>query len=371
MVRLDNNTFYWYWLSNIPGVGRAHVDKLLDVFVTPENIFHANEHDICDVLQTNHLQKQFFHSKDEKNIIHSYKMLADKEIQFIHRDSENYPHRLKELYDAPYGLYLKGRLPNEEKKAIAIIGARSCTRYGSEMARFFGQELARYDIPIVSGLARGIDGMAHRGALEGNGYTLGVLGCGIDQVYPKENYDLFIQLEEKGGIISESNLGVPPKSGLFPLRNRLISAFCDSILVVEAMERSGTFITVDQGLEQGKEIFAIPGKITDKKSAGCNHLIQMGAHLVTDVKDIINIFQINTKDDSVTLMERISNPSQKIALAPLEKMVYSCLRIEPRYLDDIIDEVQIAPQDVCMAINRMIMNGVVIETTRNYYAIRL
>ena len=368
---MDDNTFYWYWLNNIPGIGRCYIDRLLHTLKTPKEIYNAKPDDIEALLETSHLKSSFYHSKDENTIINSYKRLQEKRISFLHLDSVGYPRRLKELSDPPYGLYLKGRLPDEEKKSIAVIGARSCTRHGSEMARYFGRELASYEIPVISGLARGIDGMSHRGAMEENGYTLGILGCGIDQVYPKENYELFMGMEKTGGIVSEYNIGVAPKAGLFPLRNRLISAFCDGILVIEAMEKSGTFITVDQGLEQGKEIFALPGRITDKRSAGCNYLIKLGAHIVTDVKDIVEIFHMKTKKDENTIINYMNQQTEKMSLAPIEKMVYSCLRIEPRYLDDIIEEIQIAPQEVCMILNRMTVLGLVVETSRNYYAIRL
>ena len=240
------------------------------------------------------------------------------------------------------------------------------------MARFFGKELSKCGIGIISGLARGIDGMAHAGALEVEGYTLGVLGCGIDRIYPEENYRLFVQMEKSGGILSESNLGVLPVPGLFPQRNRLIAGLSDGILVVEAMEKSGTFITVDQGLEQGREIFALPGRITDKTSAGCNNLIKLGAHMITEVEDILEILQINRKNVHKTgKINDFTAEVNKMSLAPLEKMVYSCLRIEPKYLDDIILETKITPQEVCATLNRLSVRGAVVETAKNYYAVKL
>lgn len=214
--------------------------------------------------------------------------------------------------------------------------------------------------------------MAHTGALEGNGYTLGVLGNGIDRVYPDENYKLFTQMEKMGGIVSESNIGVPPSPGLFPQRNRLIAGFSDGILVIEAMEKSGTFITVDQGLEQGKDIFALPGRIMDVQSKGCNNLIKMGAHMVTEVSDILEILHFDSENvENSVEKQDLDSIIHKKSLAPLEKIVYSCLRIDSKYLDDIIREVQLAPQDVCMILNKLVMQGIVCETTRNYYAIKL
>lgn len=364
--------YYWYWLTNINGIGRRTIQKLLDRFGTPENIYLENEEKVSSCFQNMKQKEIFSMSKREDHIIHSYQKLAGKGVSFIHRDMDGFPAKLRNIPDAPFSLYLKGHFPPEDQKTVAVIGARNCTRYGSEAARFFGRELSKCGIGIVSGLARGIDGMAHAGAMEAEGYTLGVLGCGIDRIYPQENYRLFMQMEKTGGILSENNLGILPAPGLFPQRNRLIAGLSDGILVVEAMERSGTFITVDQGLEQGREIFALPGRITDKTSAGCNNLIKLGAYMITEVEDILEILQINRKNVQKTgKINDFRAEVNKMSLAPLEKMVYSCLRIEPKYLDDIILEAEIAPQEVCVMLNRLCARGAVVETAKNYYAVKL
>lgn len=369
---MKKEDYYWYWLNNITGIGRRTIRKLLEIFETPERIYRSSEEEVIAFLKKDTQKAAFCASKDERVIYKGYKQLENMRIHFIHPESEEYPEYLRNIPDPPTGLYLKGVFPPKKHKSIAIIGARQCTRYGSEIARFFGRELASCGISIISGLARGIDGMAHTGALEAGGYTMGILGCGINRVYPEENYQLFMQMEQSGGILSESNIGVAPEAGLFPQRNRLIAGMADGILVVEAMEKSGTFITVDQGLEQGKDIFAIPGRVMDTKSVGCNNLIKMGAHIVTEVDDILQILHLT--DNQVPILnnfEQIEKYINKMSLAPVEKMVYSCLQIEPRYLDDIIEEVRIAPQEVCMALNHLVILGVVAETARNYYAIRL
>lgn len=369
---MKKEDYYWYWLNNIEGIGRRTIRRLLHVFQTPEEIYQAPKNQVLDVLSGNQKIESFFKSRDEEEILKSYERLCEAGARFIHPNSEDYPSRFRVIPDAPLGLYIKGRFPSEGQKTIAIIGARSCTTYGKEMARFFGRELSKCGIAVISGLALGIDGMAHVGALEAGGYTLGVLGCGIDRIYPRENISLFKKMESTGGILSESNLGIEPFAGLFPQRNRLIAGISDGILVVEAMEKSGTFITVDQGLDQGKEIFALPGRVTDVKSAGCNNLIKLGAHMVTKVSDILEVFNVSCNlapetDAWVFTEERIN----KMSLAPLEKMVYSCLGIEPKYLDDIISEARVAPQEVCIALNRMILMGVIAEPSKNYYAVRL
>lgn len=364
--------YYWYWLNNITGIGRGTIRQLLKVFKTPEEIYKSREEEVMPFLKRNNQKAAFCASKEIEVIYDACQKLEHKGIHFIHPDSAEYPEYLRNIPDAPTGLYLKGEFPPENRKSIAIIGARQCTRYGSEMARYFGRELASCGISIISGLARGIDGMAHKGALEGGGYTMGILGCGIDCVYPQENYQLFMQLERTGGILSESNIGVAPEAGLFPQRNRLIAGMADGILVVEAMQKSGTFITVDQGLEQGKDIFAIPGRIMDTKSVGCNNLIKLGAHVVTEVEDILEVLHLTDKQvPKLNDFDRIEKNVNKMSLAPVEKMVYSCLRIDARHLDDIIEEVRLAPQEVCMALNHLVVLGVIAEITRNYYAIKL
>ena len=363
---------YWYWLNNIVGVGRQTIRYLLEIYGDPQAVYEADVNTVAEQINDERGRLAFLQSKDPVRILEEWNRLKEKKITFIHPESRQFPSKFMYIPDAPLGLYYKGSLPQEGHKAVAIIGARNCTRYGIEMARFFGRELAKCNIDVISGLARGIDGMAHTGALEGQGYTLGILGCGIDVVYPNENYRLFMQMERSGGIMSEYNIGLQPFSGLFPQRNRLISGMADGVLVIEAMEKSGTFITVDHGLDQGKEIFAIPGRLTDRKSAGCNNLIKLGAHVVTEVTDILDILHSDNRNSTyMNTIDEATSPVTKVKLAPNEKMVYSCLRIEPKYLDDIIHEVQIAPQDVCRILNQFVMNGWIVECTRNYYAIKL
>lgn len=362
---------YWYWINNIEGIGTATLYALLEVYKSPDVIYHLDPVKILSYLKKSSQLDLFIQSQNVDRIKRGYDRLLQQNIQFISPLSPCYPEGFQTLKCPPLGLYLKGRFPSNQK-TVAIIGARNCTRYGKEMARYFGKRLAENGIGIVSGLARGIDAMAHRGALEGSGYTIGILGCGIDGVYPKENFALFMEMEKCGGILSEYNIGVPPHAGLFPLRNRLIAGLVDGILVVEAMERSGTFITVDEGLSLGKDIFAMPGRITDEKSMGCNNLIKLGAHVVTSVEDILDVLQIEgvKEQDSMEDLAYFKKVNE-ISLAPLEKIVYSCLQIEPQYVDDIIEKSKIAPQEVCMVLNKLSICGMIEETDRNYFAIRI
>ena len=367
---------YWYWLCNINGVGRKTINKLLCEFESPENIYNEDDEEVLDIINAGRFKISvdgYVNSKNECFIMNGYEKLTEKGISFIYPKCVNFPEKLRNIPDPPYGMYLKGKLPDEEACVVAIIGARNSTHYGREMARYFGRELSKEGIIVVSGLARGIDGMAHRGAVEAGSYTLGVLGCGIDVIYPMENYDIYMELERSGGIISESNMGIKPNASLFPQRNRIISGFADGILVIEATKKSGTFITVDQGLEQGKEIFALPGRILDEKSVGCNNLIKMGAHIVTEVSDIIEILcgRSGEDNDIIKRMKLSDVNRRKNLLAPAEKIVYSVLSVEPKYIDDIIRETRLSPGEVCMNINKLFVDGYITEPARNYYSVKI
>ena len=214
-----------------------------------------------------------------------------KGISFDFLWEEAYPKRLKEISDPPLVLYRIGKLPEPEKKMAAIVGARACSSYGKEMAEYFARGLAKEGVGIVSGMARGADGIAQRAALSAGGYSVAVLGCGVDICYPEENRPLYERLWENGCILSEYPPGTLPHSRLFPPRNRIISALSDLVLVIEAREKSGTLITVDMALEQGKDVFAVPGRITDTCSRGCNRLIGNGAGIAVSVAQLLQELQ--------------------------------------------------------------------------------
>ena len=259
-------------------------------------------------------------------------------------------------------------------KKVAVVGARNCTVQGQTIAKYFGKELARAGVCVVSGMALGIDGAAHRGALDarmetGNpeqaGGTIGVLGCGINVRYPLEHYHLFDEMEANGTLLSEYNWNVRPNRGFFPARNQIMSAMCDAILVVEARRRSGSLITADMGLEQGKDIFAVPGRITDELSVGCNRLIQQGASVATCPAEILAQLGIRTEpaDESGTKTD-----AKNFSLETDEKLVYSCLDFEPKYVDSIIRETGLSVQTVLSILYQLESRRCVRQVVNNYYA---
>lgn len=221
-----------------------------------------------------------------------YAKLIRKDIHWTHLSKKNYPMRLKEIGDPPLMLFYKGRLPDEERPSVAIVGARECSPYGERTAKMFARELSSVGVQIISGMARGVDGISQRGAISVGGNTFGVLGCGVDVIYPEDNKDLFDDILKDGGIISEFEPGTDPLRTYFPSRNRIISGLSDIVLVVEARKRSGTYITVTSALDQGREVFAVPGRITDALSDGCNNLIVAGAGIAVNsnaiIQDLIN-----------------------------------------------------------------------------------
>ena len=216
--------------------------------------------------------------------------LARAGIGFVSVLEEGFPEKLREIPDPPFGIYYKGSMPLENEPAAAIIGARLASGYGREQARRFGRRIGARGISVISGMARGIDGIAQKAALDAGGRSYAVLGCGVDICYPEENRDLYERLQQQGGILSEYPPGMQPIAKLFPPRNRIISGLSDLVLVIEARKRSGTLITVDMALEQGREVYALPGRVSDALSDGCNRLIRQGAGPATCPEDILEFF---------------------------------------------------------------------------------
>lgn len=317
----------WYWLLSMDTMGPVAHRRLLEQYGSPEEIWLAKTPPL-----TEKQRSEFFESR--KLIgrkLKEWEAAKKKGIRMVTVEDEDYPSRWAHLYDSPYGFFLLGKLPPEPQPAVAMVGARKCTPHGKVTAERLGEELAQSGVAVISGLAEGIDGASHRGALKGNGYTLAVLGCGIDTCYPAIHRTLYEELKERGGIISEYSPGKPALPVHFPLRNRLISGLSDLVLVVEAREKSGSLITVDQALEQGRDVMAVPGRPEDILSQGCHKLLREGAGLCTCAEDVLRQLGIE---------ERISeHENHRIAasceLSHEELRVLSCMSAEPCHVDSI------------------------------------
>lgn len=282
------NERYWMFFSGIDGLGDAAMDRMLERFETAEEIFKAGEEELHSVPGVHpETADRIITARRGRDVEEEYERVMRSGIGYVSRQHPDYPTRLAAIGNAPNGLFFKGSLPQNGRPAIAVVGSRKCSEYGRAVALRFAKELAAAGVDIISGMAAGIDGYAHRGALNAGGTTYAVLGCGADKCYPASNRDIYARIPQQGGVLSEY---YPQTAALpinFPRRNRIISALSDGILVVEARHKSGTLITVDMGLEQGKDIYAVPGRIGDELSCGCNNLIRQGARLVTEPADIL------------------------------------------------------------------------------------
>jgi DNA processing protein len=286
MEELENKR-YWIWLSLIKNLGSKRKLRLLELYKTPEEIYKLTKEELLNINGIGEaIANDIMISKNEKILNDHIKYMNENNIKIININEREYPQALKEIYDPPISLYVKGNIEKLNNKNIGIVGCRECTEYGKKSAEYFAYNLSKQNINIVSGLAKGIDSYAHLGSLN-TGNTIAVLGNGLDIIYPKENLELANEIIKRGGtIISEYPCGTKPDKMKFPARNRIISGISSGIIVIEAKEKSGTLITVDFALEQGREVFVVPGNINSINSVGTNDLIKQGARLVTTYEDI-------------------------------------------------------------------------------------
>lgn len=355
---------FLYWLCRMKGLGAAAVRKIGEQAGGFENAYYIEGMDLkkWGILRSEDKCRAYDRWKGHLlPVLEEYHRLSEKGIRFITPLDQEYPRRLRHMYDYPMGLYVKGELPDEEKPSAAVIGARSCTAYGQQTAEYMGRELAAAGVEIISGLALGIDAAGHRGAISGGGRTFGVLGCGINICYPRANYALYGQVVKQGGILTEYPPDTGPLAMNFPLRNRIISGLSDVVLVIEARKRSGSLITAEAGLEQGKDIFALPGRITDALSEGCNSLIQAGAAILTSPADVLNVLGIAYKKSP-----DIGEKNEK-GLAKIEKMVYSCLDSEPLHLEQIAVMTGLSVSRAMSALLELELGGLAVRTAGLYY----
>lgn len=284
-----------------------------------------------------------------------------EDIRYIANSDQEFPEKLKELHDCPKGIYVRGKLPDPGKKSVAIVGARMCSAYGRATASYFARVLAANDVQIISGLALGIDGAAHEGALMAGGATFAVMAGAVATCYPRAHIELYEQMRRTGGIISEEPCGCPPLPKLFPKRNRLISALSDMVLVVEAKKKSGSLITADFAAEQGRDIFAVPGRLEDSLSEGCNELIFQGAGIAISPERMLEIMGKNCEksDNSKLFMQNV--------LARQENMVYSCLSLQPKTLEELCAAAKLPISSVTESVMLLQLQGLAKEIGRNRY----
>lgn len=279
---------YFYWLSVTGVIGIKTYTKMQSYFGSPRELYNASMDKINDTgIFTARQKKAILDTRNSRDVLKEYERMQERGIKMFVRESQDFPERLKEIPGSPIALFVYGNLPAQGIPLVSVIGARECSFYGMQVASRLGELFAEHGICVVSGMARGIDSISQDACLKAGGTSIAVLGGGVDVVYPKESEHLYNVLKEKGAIISEYPPGTDPIPAYFASRNRIISGISDALCVIEAREKSGTMITVDAALEQGREVYALPGRITDSTSKGCNELIKQGAGVISDPEKLV------------------------------------------------------------------------------------
>ncbi|MBC3796511.1 DNA-processing protein DprA [Acetobacterium tundrae] len=329
---------YWLWFLGLEKITAKQKKIMLERFGSPQNIFSINR----ELLEkTNIFKKENLdyleRSKSLEKARHSMNYMEDQGIRMITREDPLFPEMLKNIYMPPAGLFVKGdvTLLNSSIK-IGIVGSRNPTVLGKRYAKAFAQSLAAVGITIVSGLAAGIDGQSHWGSIDELGRTIGVLGTGIDICYPLSNQKLFDRMSNEALIITEFNLGEKPLPYHFPQRNRIISGLSQGVLVIEARKKSGSLITVNHALEQGKNVYVIPGDISASQWAGGNQLLKEGAKLVTDPKDILEDYVIVNNHSELKTAKKMMASKEKIMINIEEQTLYNLIRKGYTTIDELI-----------------------------------
>ncbi len=346
--------FYYVLLSMVDGLGPLRLAALIDLFGSAEEVWQAGEQELRSVPRiprpviTDLLAKRSRLDPEEERI-----KLERAGIRFIFWDEPEYPPRLKQIFDPPKVLFARGNPAVLQQPMFAIVGARRATYYGLTVAEKIASDLAGAGLGIVSGMARGIDTAAHQGALKAGRPTAAVLGCGVDVVYPRENKKVMAEIIEQGIVISEFPPGTLPVGGNFPQRNRMISGLAEGVLVIEAAAKSGSLITADFALEQGRDVFAVPGQVTSRLNKGAHWLIKQGARLVEEAGDILEELGYQVADSG----GRAEAPAEK--LTQDEKKVYNIISDDPVGSDTIIEQTGLKSAEVLALLLVMEMKGLV------------
>lgn len=305
---------YWLWLSKLKGLSNLQKNRILTYFSDPEAAFFSDEKEFREAagFRNKKQQEKFTKTCSLEAVEQDIRRMEEEKIEYITIEDSSYPESLKEIYNPPIGLYLKGDASLlKAKPAIAIIGSRNASVSAMQYAKKFSQTISSMGLSIISGLAEGVDGSAHWGAIDEPGKTVAVLGTGIDICYPNFNEKLYLKVARQGLLVSEFNLGEKPLAFHFPLRNRIISGLANGVLVVEAGQKSGSMITVNYALDQGKNIYVIPGEINNPRWSGGNMLLKEGAKLVTEPKDILEDFIQKRYEPEVLKKCRLIDPEYR------------------------------------------------------------
>ena len=356
----------WLALGRIRGVGGVSFKKITARFADPAAVFRASAAELAEI---EGLHRELIHSianfNDWAEIDKEIQRARAAGIKMIPFSDAAYPASLRAIADPPPLLYVKGELRDNDSRAIAIVGSRSASDYGRRIARDLARGLASFGFTVVSGMARGIDGMAHESALQAGGRTLAVLGSGIDRAYPPEHEMLYRRISENGAVISELPMGARPIAFNFPARNRLISGLSLGVVVVEATEKSGSLITASLAAEQGREVFAVPGEAGASRSRGSHRLIRQGAKLVETVEDIIEEIapQLSRRGDAAPASAR-SLPENS---GPAARQIFALLKETSLQVDQVIEQSGLPAPQVLQVLLDLELQGFVCQTPGKIY----
>jgi DNA processing protein len=348
----DEERAFWVAWNRVRGVGPARFGRLIEVFGDAVTAWHAPIHDLRATGFDDRLIADIERQRRSIDPDAETARLERLQIAAVTLNDPEYPRLLREIQLPPAVLYVRGELLPADERAIAIVGTRRVSAYGRQTTQQLARELAEQGMTIVSGLAHGIDGIAHTAALEAGGRTIAVLGCGPDMVYPPEHANLAARIVEQGAVISEFAAGMRPEAGNFPARNRVISGMSSAVLVTEAPEKSGALITTRFAADQGRDVMAVPGSIFSRTSVGCNRLIQDGALCVTSVADIINALNIHLLPQQMDMRALLPADATEARLLEL-------LAGEPRHVDDLCRDADLSAAAVSSTLIMLELKGLV------------
>jgi DNA processing protein len=354
----DLEAAYWAAFANVRHIGPARITRLLSRYPSLSDAWRAPVESLRLVLEPRALSEL----SSARRVIEPERQLEDlrrRGIRILHAEHPEYPHLLTEASGRPTVLYIRGRLTPEDDRSIGIVGTRRSTSYGKGVTERISQELAVAGVTVVSGLARGIDAVAHHVALESGGRTVGVLGSGVDVIYPSEHRRLVERILERGAVISEQPPGTKPDAPNFPARNRIISGMSLGVVVIEAPARSGALITANFAADQGREVFVVPGNVGNITSEGTNQLLRDGARIVRDGVDILeDLGMANSQPAQLSL---------QLPVSAEEARVLGCLSSEPLHIDEIAEAANLPGREVAEALLMMELKGVVRNCGAQYY----
>ncbi len=350
-------------LHLVPGLGPRLTAALLNRFGSAAAVLRAGSAELREVPHIGaKLAAGLSRAFQSADVAAEIERIARTNVRLLVLGSADYPARLATIADPPHLLYVRGALEERNANAVAVVGSRHCTTYGRRAAEKLAAGLARAGYTVISGLARGIDGAAHRGALQAGGRTLAVLAGGLSRIYPPEHTELAVDVQNAGALLSEAAMEMEPMAGMFPARNRLISGLSRAVVIVEAAERSGALITAHHAAEQGRTVFAVPGPIDTPASAGTNHLIRQGAILIRGVEDIIE--ELEGIRDTATPTRPATPPPD---LDAAQQRIWEFLADQPRHVDEIAQTLQLAVPQISGALLTMEMKKIVRRLPGNRY----